>query len=330
MSIFAGSWTALMLAATTHGNNLVVIRLLLAAGVDVNAGDRDKQTALHFAALYGSVDVLREFILHSSNMYPLDRKGKTPFDMAYEWGKGDSTDLLIQMYSNRLSQEEEDSLALHTLLGTAEYVFVNIATEVDHGYGDDEEFNAPLHPLRVKIQLGTLVWKYFRTLLLSVDAVLLRMRDDAGKLPIHIACQTHAPVDVLVTLVERDPATLCMADHAGALPLHEYCHRFRDTHDDASALRWLVDRGGVGTLAVRNRDGALPLHVLLCGASTTTTASLLLSAVRYLIQSFPGSVAMRTNAGQYPFMLAASHASSTSLSLIYEIVRANPVMAVPR
>jgi hypothetical protein len=93
-----------------------------------------------------------------------------------------------------------------------------------------------------------------------------------------------------------------------------------------SALRYLVDQrgGGIGTLAARNRDGAMPLHVL-CGASTLATARLALP-VEYLIQSFPGSVAMSTDTGLYPFMIAADNAS---LCVVYEIVRANPVLAIP-
>ena len=131
-----------------------------------------------------------------------------------------------------------------------------------------------------------------------------------------------------MALVERDPATLHVVDHAGALPLHECCRNFRNTAGASSALQWLVERGGVGTVVARDRDGALPLHVLLCNAFATS--NLLFLAVRYLIQCFPGSLGMRTNAGQYPFMIAATHVSSTSLSLVYEIVRANPVVAVPR
>ena len=85
---------------------------------------------------------------------------------------------------------------------------------------------------------------------MSVDVQLLRIRDDSGKLPIHVACQTSTPLDCLAALVNRDAATLQMTDHAGALPLHEYCSRCDMTRDWGSALRLLVERGGIGTLAV--------------------------------------------------------------------------------
>ena len=223
------------------------------------------------------------------------------------------------MYSHRLSQNNLHHLALHELLRSAKYSFADFQV----GYW----FHPVLHPLRVKIQLGLLDWKHLRTLFLSVDAALFRIRDDLGRLPIHVACQTNAPVEVLAVLVELDPATLHMADFSGDLPLHVWCRYYSDTTEYFSALRYLVEiGGGIGTLAARNRDGALPLHVL-CGASTLTTASLALPVVQYLIQSFPESVAMSTNTGMYPFMIAAKHAP---LSVVYEIVRANPVLAIPR
>ena len=230
----------------------------------------------------------------------------TPFDLAYASGNVKVLDLLIQMYSHRLSQSNLNRLAIHELLRFAEYSYT-------HGH--------------VKIQLGFLDCKHLRTLFLSVDAELFRIRDDLGRLPIHVACQTNAPVEVLAVLVELDPTTLHMADFSGDLPLHVWCRYYSDTTDYFSALRYLVERGGgIDTLAASNRDGALPLHVL-CGASTIATASLALPVVQYLIQSFRGSVAMSTSKGLYPFMIAANNAS---LSVVYEIVRANPVLAIPR
>ena len=130
-------------------------------------------------------------------------------------------------------------------------------------------------------------------------------------------------------LVERAPATLHMVDHAGDLPLHKYCRCCCDTTDLASVLRFPVDRGGVGTLAGRNQEGALPLHVLLCGASTTT-ASLPLQVIRFLILGFPGALSVPTNAGLYPFMIAASNSSFELMSVVYEMIRANPSLAMPR
>ena len=192
-------------------------------------------------------------------------------------------------------------------------------------------FILPLNPLRIRLPLGNLTLQHLRTLLSTLDPELIRNRDDSGKLPIHIACQANAPVEVLSMLTEMDPTTLQIADSSGSLPMHSlFC---RDPPTEYASVRYLVEHGGVGTLAARNRNGALPLHVL-CGSTNPT-----LRAVQYLIQSFPGSVALRTNDGQYPFMIAAIetatasldvvYAATASLDVVYALVRANPRLAIP-
>ena len=54
---------------------------------------------------------------------------------------------------------------------------------------------------------------------------------DSGKVPIQVASQTHAPPDVIATLLDRDTATLHMADQAGSMPQHECCFRCDTTRE---------------------------------------------------------------------------------------------------
>ena len=151
-----------------------------------------------------------------------------------------------------------------------------------------------------------------------MEAELIRNRDESGQLPIHMACRNKAPVEVLALLVEHDTATLQMADDTGALPLHECCCGAVDD----SSVRFLAEQGGVGTLAARNRNGAMPLHNI-CGSINPSWRT-----VQFLIASVPGSVAARTKAGQYPFMIAANETSTASLSVIYELVRTNSNLVI--
>ena len=188
---------------------------------------------------------------HNANIFAWVEDGQTPFDFATDSDSADETRaFLIESYSNKLT-EEHGRLALHAILGAAEYSFA-----------EDDEFHPPLNPIRIRLPLGKLTLQHFRTLLSTMDAELIRNRDDSGKLPIHIACQANTPVKVLSMLVEMDPATLQIADYAGALPLHECC----SGEVDDSSVRFLVEQGGVGTLAARNHHGQLPLH-LLCGST---------------------------------------------------------------
>ena len=119
-------------------------------------------------------------------------------------------------------------LALHAILGAAGYAFV-----------ENGAFHPPRKPLlEIHLPLGTLQSHHFRSLLSTFDTNLIRNRDENGKLPVHIAIQNKAPVEVLSMLVELDAATLHIADHAGALPLHECCCGY--VVDDSS-VRFLVE-----------------------------------------------------------------------------------------
>ena len=309
--------TTLMTACERNGD-LEIMRMLLAAGVDVEARDTSQRTALHHAAWKGKLEAVQELVLqHDANMCALNSNQDTPFDDALitifdndaeEPNYFDVLDSLLEMYGNRLTQDH-GRLAFHAILLAAKYSFPG-----------EFDFYSPVNGLLVTVPLGKLTLPHLRTLLHSLDTELIRNRDHSGKLPIHIACQTKAPVDVLAMLGQLDMATLHMADHRGNLALHECCHG----EVDHSSVLFLVKQGGVGTLTARNHQGALSLHVL-CGSSHPSWRT-----VQYLIQSFPGSVEARTNTGQYPFMIAASENSTASLSVIYELARASPGLMVPR
>ena len=338
--------------------DLEIMRRLLAAGVPVDARDCMQRTALHYSAGRARIDAVRELIVeHNANIFAVDHNGKTPFDSIRlnDRSAGETYAFLLECYGNKLTQQC-GRLALHAILEAVEYSFAW-----------DEEFHEshpPLNPMRLRLPLGTLELDHFRSLLHSLDIESIRTRDDSGKLPIHIACQANAPVEVLSMLVEMDPTTLQIADHTGALPIHCLCgsgtpaeygsvrylveqggvdmlslvaeidpatlqitdrrgalpiHSLcgSGTPAEYGSVQYLVEQGGVGTLAARNRDGALPLHVL-CGSTYPP-----LRTVQYMIQSFPESVATQTNYGQYPFTFAARDTSEASLSVVYELVRAN-------
>jgi ankyrin repeat protein len=173
------------------------------------------------------------------------------------------------------------------------------------------------------LPLGNLTIQHLRTLLQHFGTGVMADRDDSGKLPIHIACEANAPVKVLALLVEMDPATLQIADNTGSLPLHLLCCSLT-TPTEYASVRYLVEQGGVGTLAARNPKGALPLHNLVASNNP------ILATVHFFIKSFSGAVTEQTNEGLYPFMVAACETSSASLSVIYDLVRANPSLVLPR
>ena len=291
--------TTLLLACQENAGPEIV-RRLLAADVPVEARDMEERTALYHAASCCNTAVVRELIVaHNANMFAVDQNGKTPFNWTARHDEIRAA--LMECYSNKLTQEH-GRLALHALLADTEYSFVLA--------------------LQIRLPLGMLTLQHFLALLSTVDTELIRNRDESGQLPIHMACQSMAPVEVLALIVQHDTATLQMADHKGELPIHSLCSSGMPV--EHANVRFLVEHGGVNTLAARNQEGALPLH-LLCGSTIRS-----LRTVQYMIQSFSEALAVRTNAGQYPFMIAACKSSTASLSVVYELVRTNPGVATPR
>jgi ankyrin repeat protein len=71
------------------------VRLLLAAGADVNRKDLTGQTALHGAARWGWTEVVPFLAAHNANVSAKDAQGMTPLDLALgkspQSGRGGST-----------------------------------------------------------------------------------------------------------------------------------------------------------------------------------------------------------------------------------------------
>jgi ankyrin repeat protein len=70
--------------------SLASLKLLLAAGGEINAADSRGQTPLHGAAFWGWNDVVQFLVEHHANLNAVDLKGKTPIDSAMGRAGGNS------------------------------------------------------------------------------------------------------------------------------------------------------------------------------------------------------------------------------------------------
>ena len=148
-------------------------------------------------------------------------------------------------------------------------------------------------------------------------AVTLQERDGNGALPIHASCRAGAALESIQLLVNSGGAgTLQERDINGDLPIHSACR----AGAGVAVIRFLVEKGGVCTLAAMDRCGSLPLH-LFCGSGPS------LEAVQSLGRWYPGYQLTRNRSGDWPLLTAASLSSSSSLEVIYYLLRSNPGVA---
>lgn len=82
---------------------------------------------------------------------------------------------------------------------------------------------------------------------------------DTQRLPIHLACDTNAPIEIIRWLLDQDPnhASILRKDKWGDLPLHTACSR-----KDVGVVRLLVEADVTKeTILTKDNDGSLPIHM---------------------------------------------------------------------
>ena len=91
-----GEWTPLM-SAVYYGN-YDIVKLLIKKGVDINSICEDADgyscSAIHIAAYCNSKDILKYLIDNGANIAQKDSDGKSPYDLAKEYGIDENMSLL--------------------------------------------------------------------------------------------------------------------------------------------------------------------------------------------------------------------------------------------
>jgi len=83
----------------------------------------------------------------------------------------------------------------------------------------------------------------------------------SGRLPIHLACDTNAPIEIIQWLLEHDKTdnkrSILQRDKWGDLPIHTACSR-----KDTSVVKLLLESDSDNkTIMIKDNDGALPIHM---------------------------------------------------------------------
>ncbi|MYI44949.1 MAG: hypothetical protein F4123_00895 [Gemmatimonadetes bacterium] len=230
----AGTPTVLCQAAEL-GDNPELISILVAAGADVNTGDRFCRSPLHRAALSGGPGTIAALAAAGAAVNAQDNSGATPLHVAVEWKEYSNVDALLEAGADVHVRTEDGDTPLH------------LAAMWPPVLGR-------LH--RTSPDLDTVM-----VAALAASGADVNARNERGETPLHVATSNrHEPVaDKLLTL-GADPLVV---DDLGRAPRPAVCD-----WTESGFFRSAPWEGVIGCLQAgadvhaRNEYGETPLHRL--------------------------------------------------------------------
>jgi ankyrin repeat protein len=97
--------------------SLARVKQLLEQGIDVNAGDEDRRTHLHYAAYCGRIDAAALLIKKGANVNACDSRQSTPLHFAASGGHANVADLLIKEGADVNPLNDNRTTPLHLAAG---------------------------------------------------------------------------------------------------------------------------------------------------------------------------------------------------------------------
>ena len=218
-------------------------QLLLEHGADVNVRNRNGSTALHLAAEYGRVEVMRVLLRHDANADAKDSQGRTPFHAAAGYGGVEVVRVLLEHGANADAEDKEGRSPFH-LAGSEEVVRVLLERGANVG-AEDIHGKTPLHVAADygRVEVGRVLLKHGA----DVDA-----EDNQDITPLLVAVEEER-VEVVRILLEHG-ANADAKDIQGRFPLFVAVHQERD-----EVVQMLLEHGADAD--VKDNQGRTPLHV---------------------------------------------------------------------
>eukprot|EP01083_Nonionella_stella_P103216 294621_1 len=138
----------------------------------------------------------------------------------------------------------------------------------------------------------------------------VHMREEAfQRLPLHIACQTNAPIETVEALTCHYPEAARVKDCIGRLPIHYAC-----SHDAPSAVIEMLLREFPASAGCGDDNGWIPIHV-------ASRRGVSLYVIERLLDCLPESADMATNKGSTPIICARKGGDSQRHKDIVEFLQ---------
>ena len=271
-----------------YSGSLEVVKYMDTIG-DITSVDDKGQNIMHHAALQGQLDIVRYLTNgHPELLFMKDIRGRTPLHVAGLSGSVELVEYLIKKGGNIVDAERNGRTILHTMCEIGNLTLVKHLVE---NYSvllkmRDNEGQTPLHIAG------------FSDSVQLVDFLIRRGADvlDSdidGRTILHHAC-SGGKLTIVKHLIENYPALLNKRDILGLTPVHE-----AGWSDSVELLDYLVSR--YSNVFDKDSDGKTILHHA-CECDK-------LVLVKHLVENSPALLTMSDNKGQTPLHIAGSSAS---------------------
>ena len=181
-------------------------------------------------------------------------------------------------------------------------------------------YGGPVHPVLLAVGLGAsrevVDLFYDANTMLSGRSSIEGETDGYGRTAIHYACEFRADEDVVLLLLERDPASAYKRDYMGRTALHCACAY----SSPLGIVQILTEHCRLAILMEKDRRGRTPLHIACSHLAG-------LDVIRLLLEFRPKAVKEKNLKGATPLEIVEKIADSTiaeltSLSLINQLLDA--------
>ena len=204
---------------------------LKAQGADINAQDNDGKTPMHDAALGTSVDAMKWLKAQGADINAQDNDDRTPMHGA---ALGDSVDALKWLKAQGADTNARDRFGntpMHSAArGDAVEAMKWLKAQGADINAQDNDGETPMHDAAFRDAVEAMEW-------LKVQGADINARDNYGVTPMHDAAR-YDSVDALKWLKVQG-ADINARDNYGVTPMHDAAR-----HDSVDALKWLRANGG--------------------------------------------------------------------------------------
>lgn len=264
-----------------------VAELLLKNGLDVNAQDKDENTALHYLEYKGSVRILCLFLNYKANINIKNNLGEIPLFKAICGGNAETVQLLLDCNSDLHIANIVGSTPLHKAArcnhGNSHSLVADILLRNGADVNAQEkDGNTPLHWLvkRGNVEIVQLCLNF------KAD---VHVKNSEGEIPLFNALRSNVEV---VKLLLNHGSDVNSFNEKGATPLHNVVHLNSNKYFFKVA-EILLEKGSL--VNAQDIQGNTPLHNMVNKADVK---------IVQLLLNFEAGVHIKNNRGEIPLFSA--------------------------